>query len=204
MRYFVGLWILMSLLAASCAITTPTQFYVLTAVPSSAPLQRLPGDKRNLTISIGPVELPGYLDRPQIATRLSPTTLHFSEFHQWAEPLKDSVTRVLAENLSHLLATDYVVSHPWTRSTAMGYQVQVYLTYFEGMFGDQSLLKARWHILDTEAQEELIRQTSSFTAPANTEDYETMVAAMSQTLEKLSHDIAVALRALAQNPPPTG
>jgi uncharacterized lipoprotein YmbA len=61
------------------------------------------------------------------------------------------------------------------------------------------VLEARWYILDVKRERELMRNTSSASAPIDTRDYQTLVTAMSQTLEKLSRDIAVALRALAQN-----
>jgi hypothetical protein len=35
-----------------------------------------------------------------------------AEFEQWATPLKDTVARGLAENLSLLIPTDRVVLHP--------------------------------------------------------------------------------------------
>jgi uncharacterized lipoprotein YmbA len=200
MRHTSRLWLLIAFLMASCAGTAPTQFYVLTALPSSERIPPLPGDKRNLAVGIGPVELPRYLDQPQIATRLSPTTLSLSEFHRWAEPLKDSVSRVLAQNLSNLLTTDYIAIYPWARSTSVDYQVGIDLIHFEGTFGEQSVLEARWYILDAKRERELMRNTSSASVPVDTKDYKTLVAAMSQTLEKLSRDIAVALRALAQHP----
>lgn len=205
MRYTSGVWLLMAVLMAGCISisTAPTQFYVLTALPSSERLPPLPepADKRNLAIGVGPVELPRYLDQPQIVTRLSPTSLHLSEFHRWAEPLQDSVARVLAENLSHLLGADDIAIYPRMRSTPVDYQVRVDLIHFEGTFGEQSVLEARWYILDAERQQELMRKTSSINVavPVNTKNYEIMVAAMSQTLEKLSREIALALRALARD-----
>ena len=200
MRCTCRLWILLSVLMMGCAGTAPTHFYVMTALPHSERIPALPGDKRNLAIGVGPVELPAYLDRPQIVTRLGATTLDLSEFHRWAEPLKDNIPRILAENLSNLLATDYIATYPWPRSTSIAYQVRVDLIHFEGTFGEQSVLKARWYILDAKRDQELMRSTSNISVPAETTDYATMVTAMSQTLETLSRDIAVALRALAQNP----
>src|SRR5882762_7561588 len=105
--------------------TPPTQFYLLpsptsvdTAPPSSA-------SQRDLTIGVGPVTLPPYLDRPQIVTRASRAKLVLADFDHWAAPLQDTVTRVLAENLSLLIPTDRVVLYPWPRTKDPDYQVTV-------------------------------------------------------------------------------
>ncbi len=186
------------LLLGGCASTAPTRFYILTALPSSARLQPLPGDRRDIVIGVGPVELPRYLDRPQIAARMGRHELRFAEFDQWAEPLQDNVTRVLAENLSLLLATDYVVTHPWPRSAALTFQVLVRITRFEGTMGERGVLTAQWQIVDSQKRERM-RKTSSFTLPVETADYRVLVAALSRALGDLSRDMAVALRALAQS-----
>src|SRR5918992_2629453 len=105
--------------------TPPMQFYLVpsptgvnTAPPSSA-------GQRDLTIGVGPVTLPPYLDRPQIVTRASRAKLTLAEFDHWAAPLQDTITRVLAEHLSLLIPTDRAVPHPWPRTIDPDYQVTV-------------------------------------------------------------------------------
>ena len=179
-----------------CATTAPTRFYVLTAVSTSEPSQPLAGEARDLAIGVGPIELPRYLDRPQMATRAGQYELQFAEFNQWAEPLKNNVTRVLSENLSHLLATDRIATHPWARSTPVVYQVMVQMTHFEGTLGEQSRLTAQWQIIDVKEQQELVRKTSQFQPSVEAADYRSIAAALSQGLGSLSQDIAATLRAL--------
>ena len=79
----------------------PTRFYLLpTLTDVSSPAAM---GERALTIGVGPVTLPPYLDRPQIVTRASRAQLHLAELDQWAASLQDTVARVLAENLSLLM-----------------------------------------------------------------------------------------------------
>jgi len=189
---------LVAVLLSGCASTAPTRFYVLTAVPETAPRRPQAGDGRPLAIGVGPVALPRYLDRPQVATHASPHELRFAEFDQWAEPLQDGVTSVLAENLSHVLGTDHVATHPWPRSAPVAYQVVVRMIHFEGTLDGQSQLTAQWQIVDAEDQKELMWKTSRFQSPVETADYRSMVAALSHSLGALSQDIAVALMALTQ------
>jgi uncharacterized protein len=199
-RYALLLFCMTAVGLGGCAGSAPSRFYVLTAVSTSEPQQPLLGDLREVAIGVGPVELPRYLDRPQMATRAGPYELHFAEFHQWAEPLAGSVTRVLSENLSHLLATDRIVTYPWPRSTPVAYQVLVQMSHFEGTLGEQSWLSAQWHIVDVEEQQELLRQTSQFQPAVEAADYHSLAAALSQGLGALSQDIAAALRALPLQP----
>src|SRR5215475_5950329 len=86
---------------SGCTSSPPTRFYV---VPSLAGAETAPpAAPRDLTLGVGPVTLPPYLDRLQIVTRASRARLVLGEFDQWAASLQDSVPRVLAEDLSLLI-----------------------------------------------------------------------------------------------------
>jgi len=91
------------LVLGGCLCTPPSRFYLLpTLTDVSSPAAM---GERALTIGVGPVTLPPYLDRPQIVTRASRAQLHLAELDQWAASLQDTVARVLAENLSLLMPT---------------------------------------------------------------------------------------------------
>jgi uncharacterized lipoprotein YmbA len=149
--------------------------------------------KPDLTIGVGPVTLPPYLDRPQIVTRASRTKLELGEFDQWAAPLQDTFARVLAEDLSLLLGTDRVLLHPWPRTTDVDYQVTVDVIRFDGGVGGEVVLAVRWSLIRADGKELTMRKTR-LQAPANPRDYEATVTAMSRILEDLSRDIAATLQ----------
>ncbi len=46
-------------------------------------------------------------------TRVGGNALRLAEFDQWAAPLGDNFTRVLAENLVMLIPTERVAIFPW-------------------------------------------------------------------------------------------
>jgi uncharacterized protein len=73
-----------------------------TASPASA-------GQREVTLAVGPVTVPPYLDRPQIVTRTSRAKLTLADFEQWAGPLADTTARVLSEDLALLIPTERVV-----------------------------------------------------------------------------------------------
>ncbi len=119
------------LLAAGCAGSKPSRFYMLSPV-SGGPEGRAPASEcRDLAIGVGPVDFPEYLDRPQIVTRTGEDILKLAEHDRWAEPLDRNFTRVLAENLSVLLATDRVYIFPWSRSVQVTHRVSVHVSRFD-------------------------------------------------------------------------
>ena len=181
-----------------CASSPPTRFYVL---PSLSEAETAPlAAQRHLTIGVGPVTLHPYLDRPQIVTRASRAQLILGEFDQWGAPLRDSVARSLAENLSLLVPTDRVVLHPWSRTTVPEYQVTVEVLQFDAGPGGEVVLAARWQILNAD-EKELVMCQSRLTAAAGGREYEATVIAMGRTLDALSRDIAAALLTIAQQAP---
>jgi uncharacterized lipoprotein YmbA len=179
--------------------TPPTQFYVLPSQPSGDPAASAAG-QRALTVGVGPVTVPPYLDRPQIVTRSSRVKLVLADFEQWAGPLPDTIARVLAENLALLIPTERVVLSPWPRTIDPDYQVTVEVLQFDRGPRNEVVLAARWSLLDTNGKERVMR-TSRVSLAAGGPDYEATVTAMGRTLEVLAQDIATALLTTTQQAP---
>jgi uncharacterized lipoprotein YmbA len=184
-----------SLLGLGACASTPSHFYLLNTLSASETMPATAA-AQGPVIGVGPITLPKYLDRPQIVTRASRNQLALGEFDRWAEPLQDNVSRVLAENLAHLVPTDQILLHPWTRSATVDYQVSMEVLQFDGWLGGESTLLARWSILDG-AEHELLNKMVHLHAPTGGQGYEAMVVAMNQMLEALSRDIAPAIQRLA-------
>lgn len=189
----------LALLLGGCWSSAPTRLYLLTALADAERVPPRAGAAGPLILGVGPVTLPRYLDRPQIATRAGPHELRLGEFDQWAEPLQENVTRVLAENLARGLGTEEVLRHPWPRAAPVAYQVVVEVTRFDSTMGAESVLTARWQLVDVQANRELWRQTSHVQVPIEESEYEAIVAAMSRGLADLSQEIALALRTLSRS-----
>ena len=115
-----------------CGTTTPSKFYTLSPLTRSEQETRGSGDMIRLSVEVGPVEIPKYLERPQIVTRLSPNKIQPAAFDRWAEPLQDNVLGVLVENLTHLLWADQIVVSSWTGSKSVNYRVPVEVIRFDG------------------------------------------------------------------------
>jgi hypothetical protein len=187
---FISTWIIIG----GCGSTPPSRFYVLS--PLQGDHTQAKADEACAAISVGPVELPDYVDRSQIVTRISPNKLSLAEFDQWAEPLKESFSRVLMENLSILLCADPISLYPSRGPTPVDYRVEVEIIRIDGRLGEQATLVARWIILDEKDSTVLFTRKSNLSSPAQGGDYEALVSAQSQTIAALSRDIAEALKTI--------
>ena len=190
---------------ASCAVSDPTQFYTLapagnrsTAPRATASTQRstVPGTG-TVGIGVGPVILPGYLDRSQIVTRTSADQVELSMFHRWAEPLEEGISRILAEEIGARVPTERIVTFPWRGVVArtIQYQVVVAVLRFDGRPGGDVTLDARWRILGRDGDELALRRSTVIEAAAG-RGYESLVAAMTRALVTLGQEIAAEIKAM--------
>ena len=193
----VSVWlIVLGLLMAGCGSSPPTKFYQLSSLQGSADQPGTSIDQQRVMIGIGPVEIPRYVDRPQLVIRSNQNELHLSEFNRWAEPLQTNITRVLVDNLSQSLAPDRVAVFSWDGLLSLDYQVRVEVTKFDfEKTGDVSLA-ARWTIVGEDGQKLHALHTSRFHRTADTKDHSSLVSAMSQNVEALSSEIADALQSV--------
>jgi uncharacterized lipoprotein YmbA len=189
-RYAVCVFLLVWGAFSGCASSPPSSFYKLNAL--TEPHQDLQDQVNEacLSIGIGPVTIPAYLDRSQIVTLQSKNKVQLADFHQWSEPLKDSIARVLAENLSKLLCTEYVVTFPWQGNRPIQFWISLDINHFEGTFGEQAQLSTRWVIHEGEDKKIIITKKSDYRKTIVGGSYEALVAVMSSLLEALSRDIA--------------
>ena len=184
------------LLVSGCATTSrPVDFYTLSPTAVAGMPESPVANCRDVVISIGPVVWPGYIDRPQIVTRLSPNRISFDEFHRWAGPLKEDFQRVLIENLSGLLQTDYVVKYPGKLGYNSRYRVLIHVDQFDGKPGAAVTLKVAWSVVDQAVDKEPGLHESLIRETATGEGYEAMVVAASEAVAELSRQIAAELSA---------
>jgi uncharacterized lipoprotein YmbA len=170
--------------ASACSRSKMADYYVLT----SQPFEPRAGSA-GPSIGIGPVLLPKYADRLNIVTTGGPQRVEMTEQHLWAEPPVEAMTRVLAENLSALLATDRVHVQPWPQG-AVDYRIGVNVLRLTGKLGGQAEVQALWTV---EAGDKIVvARRTNLQRPAG-ESYETYVAALSGMFADLSREIASAI-----------
>ena len=101
----------------------PSRFFTLTPVAqSNQKAIEVSSNPSGISLGIGPVKLPGYLDREQLVTRVSQNRFQVSENDRWAEPLTENFIRVLMENLTALAPAARLVTYPWRAGERPQYQ----------------------------------------------------------------------------------
>jgi uncharacterized lipoprotein YmbA len=199
---------------AGCAVTDPTLFYALGQTATSSSTAKSAesrvaasgwrgrvGGVEPVGIGVGPVIMPGYLDRTQIVTRSGHDRVKLATFHRWAEPLENGIARILADEIGARVPTDRVVMFPWPGivARAIQYQVVVAVDRFDGSLDGNVTLDARWRILGKNG-DELAFGRSTITETVVGPGYDPMVAAMSRTLVALGQELATEIRALPRAP----
>src|SRR5262249_24625669 len=96
------------------------------------------------TLAIAQVNLPGYLDREQIATRTVENRLVYSSTDRWAEPLDQAFERTLREDLAARLAPSGIEVQ--SRAGSPTYELVVDVQRFERVGQDRVELWARWRV----------------------------------------------------------
>ncbi|HEV7734060.1 MAG TPA: PqiC family protein, partial [Candidatus Binatia bacterium] len=175
--------VLVVVLATGCSLLAPepdrSRFFVLAAdvgAPTPAP------GERELMIGVGPVTIPGYLDRNEMATRLSSEELRYSTLERWAEPLGEGIERVMSENLIALLPDDLVLRFPWLVTAPVDYQVQLGVRRFEADQQGTAELAVRWTIREPRTGRYRVARESVLHAAGSGTDPDIAVRALSSTL----------------------
>ena len=177
-------WAGIVLVLAGCASTSPpTNFHTLDDTP-------VPGvvisPRPELSLGLGPIELPEMLKRPQLVIRTSASDMELSEFHQWAGDLEDTMTRTMARQLMQGMGTDKVAIYPWPRHRALDYQMRVDVLRFDGALGGEAVLAGTWTLADGAGRREITTRAFSFTENTGGRSHSDLVAAMSRLVARLS------------------
>ena len=175
----------------------PSRFFVLTAMDPPTADPSLTSDRvRPLTLAVGPVRLAPYLDRNDLAIRLSADEIRYSDGERWAEPLERNVTNVLALNLSRLLGTARVFAYPQPAGLLPAYQIDVEIGRLDTTRGGEATLAAHWTIENLGTRDLLASRDSYLTRAAAGSGTPAAVAALSGVLAELTQEIASTVRDL--------
>lgn len=187
---------IMLLLAAislcACARSSPTNYYLLES--SLGPLQANNVPAR--TLRVAQVEVPGYLNRNNIVSRVDgQTRLILAEFHLWAEPVSAGVRRVVEEILTRPMLDAGVYVLPAGTASGGDYVLLLDVQRLDGNFNEKAVLECHWTLLDANerAMERGIFSAEEMVAGA---DYNILVGAESKLLKDLGQYLSERLPGL--------
>jgi uncharacterized protein len=179
---------------AGCA-STPAHLYTLSSEGAMAAAGQNP-DLSKLAVSVGPVSIPAIVDLQQIVLRSGANQISLDEFNRWASPLRNNIALVVADDLARLLGTSRASA---TYAPDADYRVAIEVQAFDSALGDAATLNALWTLRrvkdgKTETGRTLDREAFS------EKSYGALAAAHSHALNRMSSDIADAIRALEHAP----
>jgi uncharacterized lipoprotein YmbA len=194
MRSFSRSTTITALLLACAACLGPREdtsaFFLLSPAPPQSA-----GAPVATTVGLGPIALPGYLDRAQMVVRLSDNQIALSDSARWAEPLADNLQRTLEENLAALLPGASFIAYPWYPSEAPDHAVAITFRRFETDGAGAAVLDATWELMTGGTRVE--RRSTRIEETAAAPDLVSAVAAQSRALARLCEEIAAAIRGSA-------
>lgn len=181
-------------LAGCMARPTPVAFYILE--PGHPGLKgHPPVPSPALTIGIGPVTVPAYLDRSAIVTRIGPNRVSIHDDHRWASPFQDEILRVLAADMADKPGVRGVFVFPWASDVTPDFRFQVHVRVFEGQPDNRIHLEVQWRLTSEKSGRHLdIQRTSRIDQPVNGSGYAALTAAMGQALDTLSGEMFSAIK----------
>lgn len=176
-----------------------THYYTLSDVDAPA---LAPAPAASALVGVGPVDLPDYVDRPQIVVRTGENAVEQAPFDQWGGSLDDMVPAVLVDDLAKRLPGDHFVAFPQSGDLAFDYRVPVRISRFDVTAGGDAVVSARWQVRDRTGVV-AVRETTA-RATAEGAGYPSRVAALSRALGTLADEIARELATLPRPAAPTG
>jgi len=180
-------------LAAGCSFLKPhkdpTQYFVLTsdARPARAPAAPL-------VLGVDRVDLPEYLQRPELVTRSASNELKIAEYDQWGEPLKDGFSRTLRHDLEKELGAGHVVAAPFDPANKPPLVVDIEVRRFERVDGQGAVLEASWTLRDGKSGQTLATRDARAQRALDGDGARATVAALSGTVATLAGEVAGAAR----------
>ena len=177
---------LLGVLLGGCS--SKSNFYQLHTA-SVGDVQRTKHIKKTV-IGIAEVDLPEYLDKPQIVTRLSASQLKVNETERWVGAFDKNIQSVLADNLSRLLPQYSFLTRPWEEPVNDRYRIYLSVERFDGdaQTGEVTF-SGRWSLVDVENNRLIVGEDIDYSERGGV-SVDALVQTQSRLLERLSRHIA--------------
>ncbi|MBU5638955.1 PqiC family protein [Geomonas sp. Red69] len=180
-----------TLLCSACSRSPRVTYYTLTPAPSAGAVQQ----SFSSSVAVGPVTIPELVNRPQLVVRLTPSRVAVLEEHRWAEPLKNEIPRLLAQDLGPLLGSNRVFTYDQGSGAAAQYRVLVDIVRLEAVPGDSVTVEAGWVVRGAGSARREGRAVIKEKADGS--DYDAVAAALSRALAGVSAEVAKSVRSEA-------
>ena len=184
-RRFAPFFAVLSL--AACGSSPPVHYYSLDPLeityepdPEGAPV-----------LDLGPLRMPDYVSRRQMVSRGRGTEVIVDDFNRWAEPLDETVHRIVALNVDSLVDGVIVVAYPNRSPIDSSYRLHGSITRFDAGQDGRAVLIVQWGIVSADGEVVVAPRRSRYEAQASRRnDAAEMARALNDTISQFSRDIA--------------
>jgi uncharacterized protein len=169
---------------AACSSPDNKYFTLSAAEPAAQAGQAV----TSRTIAIDDIQIPAYLDRPQIVIKQDPNRADVREYERWVEPLDGMIRRVLTADLAARLGSGRVLDKPGKDSTLLSVTIEEF-----GQDGDRAVLRGQWTLRAAGKDAPAATHSFSRDEPLGKAETPDMVAAMSRLVGALGDEVAGAV-----------
>ena len=187
---------LLPLLLAGCLGSSPVPDYYTLSTAGGAATGAALAARPELGLAVGPVEIPRYVDRPELVTRVGSHGLVPWNEHRWGGSLRTDILDAVANDLGALLGTLHVAVYPTEARFHVDYRVLIDFLAFEGAPGSSVALRAVWTLASGADGKALAVEESGFEQPVGSPAWEDLVAAQREALGRLDREIAAKIASL--------
>jgi len=143
----------------------------------------------NIITVIGPVEIPQYLDRPQMVTQEN-GMMNVAQFDRWGESLDTAISRLIIEDLGLMVKNGTFEMFPCSYAIPVKYQVIISIQQLESDFKKGISFVAQWSIIDAVSKKMLFTKKSGLEQPISPRNYSGLAQALGKVVASLSSEIA--------------
>ena len=189
----------MNVILSRCLLAAPL-LCLLTACGGGQQYFRLRADSpapltaSGPVVGIGPVTLPGYVDRAELVFQSNDYQFQVPANVHWAGTLSENFTRTLASDVGARLGSGNVLPYPFPAGTKPRVQVSVSVQLFHAVSGGDAVLEAAWQLEDPATRRVRRRHNARFSEKIVGDGYGPVVAAESRLVARLADSIAGSLR----------
>lgn len=148
----------------------------------------------NLSVGVKDVELPDYLDRPQIViTESSSPEVKLAEHDRWGNDLSAMMQRIVAADLSAYLPKAEVKAKT-ELSESFDYLLDIQIVRMDFVWNEKAVLEAWWYLTNNDGK--IIKRQKFYEEESVDKYFASFVEAESKMLGNMSYNIAQALAKL--------
>jgi uncharacterized lipoprotein YmbA len=145
-------------------------------------------DSRQLNVKantyIGGLTIAAYIDQPGLVLAQGDGEIHKAKYHQWAEPLRDSVRNFISSSVSAELDFDVL---PYKPAGKPAQRIDITINQLHGDASGNAVLLAYWSVTGPDGT---ASYQFSASAALQADGYGALVAAEKQLLQQLASAIA--------------